>query len=80
LQQAKNADRIDLEVAYDSNIDSGTGDSERIKAALTYTRRVGDMDVPFAIVYANKSEFLGDVDQQIGLHLGVKFRAPGSSK
>lgn len=80
LQQAKNADRIDFEVSYDSNIDNDASDKERIKAALTYTRRVGDMDVPFAIVYANKSEFLGDVDQQISLHLGVKFRALGDPK
>jgi hypothetical protein len=37
------------------------------------------MDVPFSIVYANKSEFLGDVDHQISLHVGVKFRPPAAS-
>jgi hypothetical protein len=80
LLSVKNADRIDVEVAYDSNIDNDTSNKERFKAIVTYTRRVGDVDLPFAIVYANKDEFLGEVDHQISLHLGLKFKppAPGS--
>ena len=38
--------------------------------------RSGDMDLPFSIVYANKDEFLGEVDHQISLNLGLKFRQP----
>lgn len=76
LQAVKNADRIDVEVAYDSNIDGDTSNKERFKASLTYTRRVAEMDVPFSIVYANKDEFLGEVDHQISLNLGIKFRPP----
>jgi hypothetical protein len=76
LQAAKDADRVDVEVDYDSNIKNDTSNKERVKATVTYTRRIGDMDVPFAIVYANKNEFLGKVDHQISLHLGVKFKPP----
>jgi hypothetical protein len=75
---AKNADRLDLEAAYDSNVDNDTSNKERLKLTLTYTRRVADMDVPFSIVYANKNEFLGEVDHQISLHLGIKFRPPAA--
>jgi hypothetical protein len=74
----RNGDRIDVEVAYDSNIDDDTSNKERVKATVTYTRRVGDMDVPFSLVYANKDEFLGEVDQQISLHIGLKFKSPAS--
>jgi hypothetical protein len=76
LQQAKNADRVDFEVSYDSNLHGDASNDERLKATLTYTRRVADMDLPFSIVYANKDEFLGEVDHQISLHLGIKFRPP----
>lgn len=76
LNNAKNADRLDLEAAYDSNIDNDTSNKERLKATLTYTRRVSDMDVPFSIVYANKNEYLGEVDHQISLHVGIKFKPP----
>lgn len=76
LSAARNADRVDLEAAYDSNVDGDTTNKERVKVTLTYTRRVAEMDVPFSIVYANKNEFLGEVDHQISLHFGVKFRPP----
>jgi hypothetical protein len=76
LTAARNADRIDLEAAYDSNVDNDATNKERVKVTLTYTRRVAEMDVPFSIVYANKNEFLGEVDHQISLHFGIKFRPP----
>lgn len=69
-----NSNRIDFELAYDSNLDNDTTNKERVKATLTYLRRIGDTDMPFSIVYANKDQFLGDVDHQISLHLGLKFR------
>ncbi|HEU5134669.1 MAG TPA: hypothetical protein VFU13_05955, partial [Steroidobacteraceae bacterium] len=66
--------------SYDSNLDSDDNYKSRLVATLTYTRRIGDMDVPFSIVYANKSEFLEGVDKQIGLHVGVKFRGVDKGK
>jgi hypothetical protein len=78
LGTVANSDRIDFELAYDSNLDNDTTNKERVKATLTYLRRIGDTDMPFSIVYANKNEFLGEVDHQISLHLGLKFRQPKS--
>ena len=68
-------DRVDFEAAYDSNLDDDDNYKSRFVVTLTYTRRFGEMDIPFSIVYANKSEFLEGTDQQIGLHVGLKFRA-----
>ena len=69
--------RLDFELSYDSNVDNDTTNKDRLKAAVTLTRRVGDVDVPFSIVYANKNEFLGEVDHQISMHVGMKFRQTG---
>jgi hypothetical protein len=76
MSQDKKGGRVDFELAYDSNLDNDTTNKERFKATLTYTRRVGDMDMPFSIVYANKDEFLGEVDHQISMNIGLRFRQP----
>jgi len=76
MSSEKNGGRLDFELAYDSNLDDDTGNSERVRASLTYTQRLGDMDMPFSIIYANKDEFLGDIDHQISLNFGLRFRQP----
>jgi len=76
MSQDEKGGRVDFELAYDSNLDDDTTNQERFKATLTYTRRVGDMDMPFSIVYANKDEFLGEVDHQISMNVGLRFRQP----
>jgi hypothetical protein len=73
--ESKDKDRVDFEAAYDSNLKDDTTYKSRFVATLTYTRRFRDMDIPFSIVYANKSEFLEGTDKQIGLHFGIKYRA-----
>jgi hypothetical protein len=76
LPKDKNGGRIDFALSYDSNLDNDDTNNERVTASATYTRRVGEMDMPFSIVYANKDEFLGEVDHQISLNFGLKFRQP----
>lgn len=66
--------RLDFELSYDSSLDDDVTNKERLQASLTYTRRAGGMDMPFSIVYANKDEFLGEVDHRLSLNLGLKFR------
>ena len=75
VRRSEVKDRVDFEAAYDSNLDDDDNYKSRFVVTLTYTRRFGDMDIPFSIVYANKSEFLEGTDQQIGLHVGLKYRA-----
>ena len=50
---------------------------DRGVATLTLTRKIGGVAVPFGIVYANHGEFLGDVDQRLSAHLGLRFDASG---
>jgi len=80
IQRSAAKDRVDFEVAYDSNMDDDDTYNSRFVATLTYTRRFMDMDMPISIVYANKSEFLGDTDKQIGMHIGIKYRALDKEK
>jgi len=69
--------RLDFELSYDSNINNDTTNKDRLTAAITLTKRVGDLDIPFSIVYANRNEFLSEVDHEIGMHVGIKFRQTG---
>jgi hypothetical protein len=50
---------------------------DRGVATLTVTRQFGDMAVPFGIVYANHGQYLGEVDEQLSAHLGIKFDLEG---
>ena len=43
------------------------------------TRKVGNLSIPFGIVYANHGEFLGDVDARLSAHLGLKFNMSGGN-
>lgn len=76
----RSTDRVDFEAAYDSNMGDDDTYNSRFVVTLTYTRRIMDMDMPISIVYANKSEFLNDTDKQIGLHIGIKYRALDKEK
>lgn len=53
---------------------------DRCIATLTVTKKIGDVSFPVAFVYANRSEFLTDVDEQFSAHLGVKFDFSGATK
>lgn len=47
---------------------------------LTITRNFAGVPVPLGIVYANHGEFLGDVDERLSAHVGLKFNAFGTKK
>jgi hypothetical protein len=68
-------DRVDFRADYDSNVSGGANGRSRFVVTATYTRDLLGMSIPFSLVYANKSEFLDGVDEQISLHVGVKFKA-----
>ena len=51
------------------------GKQERLVASLTYTQRINDQfSLPIGVVWANKGEFLGDVDKKVSVNFGLKFR------
>ena len=51
----------------------GLGDERRLVGALTVTKKLGELSLPFGIVYANKPEFLTGTDYGLSAHVGVKF-------
>jgi hypothetical protein len=68
-------DRFDFKADYDSNLSGDQNGKSRFVVSATYTRDIMGVTVPFSLVYANKSEFLGDVDKQISLHAGLKYQS-----
>lgn len=78
--------RVDLAIEGELNEDS-SGRNDRFVASLTYSQKISEaLTLPLGITYANKAEFLGDVDDRLGVHLGFRWRLrrgtpalPGSS-
>ena len=50
---------------------------DRGVATLTVTRKFGTISVPLGIVFANHGEFLGEVDEELSAHVGLKFDLGG---
>lgn len=50
---------------------------DRLVITATMNLKVGEMDVPLGIVYANHGKYLGEVDKQFSAHLGLKFDLKG---
>lgn len=66
--------RIDLEVSY-QNFGDDPNRQDRALANLTYSRRlVEDLVFSTGLVYANKPEFLGEVDQEVSARLGFNYK------
>jgi hypothetical protein len=76
LSGSRASDRVDFQLDYDSAIDDEPDGQSRFVVSFTYTRKVGELNIPFGIVYANKSEFIEGVDKLVSLHVGVKFSPP----
>jgi hypothetical protein len=64
--------RLDVIGSYEDVSDDPMR-QDRGLLTVTLSRQFGEITIPFGIVYANHSEFLTDVDDQIGAHLGIKF-------
>jgi hypothetical protein len=63
--------RIDAAVRYERRSDAP--DETRFVTSITITKKVGDISIPFGIVYANKPKFLTGVDQGLTANIGLKF-------
>lgn len=71
--------RLDFVARYEDVSDDPLR-RDRGVATLTVTRQFGDLAVPFGIVYANHGEYLGEVDEQLSAHLGIKFDLEGGGQ
>jgi hypothetical protein len=71
--------RLDFVGSYEDVSDDPMR-QDRGVATLTVTRKFRGIEIPLGIVYANHSEFLGEVDEQFGAHFGIKFNLGGKSE
>ncbi|OFW10858.1 MAG: hypothetical protein A3H96_20735 [Acidobacteria bacterium RIFCSPLOWO2_02_FULL_67_36] len=63
--------RVDASLKWEAPADKTV--DRRLVASLTITKKLGDISVPFGLVYANKPKYLTGVDQGLGAHIGLKF-------
>jgi len=68
--------RLDFVGSYEDVSDDPMR-QDRGVATLTITRKFGTISVPLGIVYANRGEFLGEVDKKFSAHVGLKFDLGG---
>ncbi len=64
--------RLDFVAKYE-DVSNDPMRNDRLVATLTVTSKFGGLSLPFGLVYANHSEFLTDVDEELSAHLGLKF-------
>lgn len=54
---------------------------DRMVATLTYELPIGsEMSVPLSVAYANRSEFLGEPDEELSAHLGFSYKLPWNTE
>ena len=72
--QGNQTTRVDLEGLFEDV----TGDEKRNNrfiATLTFSQKMtGDMSAAFSVVYANKPEYLGEVDEELGARVGLRYK------
>jgi len=73
---AKSPLRVDISASY-QDVSGDPQRNNRFVATATFTVRVSDgFQVPVGVVYANKTEYLGQPDKPVSAHLGILFRPP----
>lgn len=69
--------RVDASLRFERR--SNAPDETRLVSSVVLTKKIGDISIPFGIVYANKPRFLTGVDKGITSTVGLKFNLfPGS--
>jgi len=78
--------RLEVDASYDDVTDDPTR-QDRFVASLSWieslnaslTKVVGGSELVVKLVYANKPEFLGDVNKDLGVRFGLKWSVGGTS-
>ncbi len=66
--------RVDVSFEYQAN-DNSTLRNDRLIASASYTHRVNDtMSLLVGFVYANKPEFITDVDRKVSGNIGLRYQ------
>jgi len=70
--------RVDLSVKFEDP--AGATAERRFVTSLTVTKKLGELSVPFSIVYANKEKYLTGVDYGLSANVGLKFNLFAAAK
>lgn len=66
--------RLDLSAGYE-DVRKDPARNDRFVATGTITVRLSDtLQLPVGLVYANRPEYVGEVDKNLGAHIGLVFR------
>ncbi|MEM7582268.1 MAG: hypothetical protein AAF560_02720 [Acidobacteriota bacterium] len=67
--------RFDLEAKY-QDVTGDTMKQGRLNATATFTQQINDSGLAFStsLVYSNRPEFRGDVDEELSARAGLRFR------
>lgn len=67
--------RVELEARYENVSDEEVRNDDRVVATLSYIQKMSDSSsASLSLVYANKPELLGEVDQEVSAHVGLKLK------
>lgn len=67
--------RVELEAKYEKVSDEEVRNDERLVATLSYIQKMSDSSsASLSLIYANKPELLGEVDQEVSAHVGLKLK------
>jgi len=68
--------RLDVVARYE-DVSDDPARHDRLVATASFELKVGQLNVPIGVVYANHGEYLGEVDEQLSAHLGLRFQLKG---
>ena len=63
--------RVDASLRYERPSDEAA--DTRFVSSITTTKKLGEISIPFGLVYANKPKFLTGVDHGLSATVGLKF-------
>jgi hypothetical protein len=63
--------RVDASVTWEAPSDKAA--DHRFVASVVVTKKLGDVSIPFGLVYANKPRFLTNVDEGLSANVGLKL-------
>lgn len=63
--------RLDASLSFEHSTEAP--DDTRFVTSVTITKKLGEISIPFGIVYANKPRYLTGVDKGLSANVGLKF-------
>ena len=69
----KHDSRLDIVAKYEDYSDDPDY-RDRLVGTITLTTKLNGISIPLALVYANHGKFLPETDEQLSVHIGIKYQ------